>query len=354
MYQLKVTHIHRTIPEASVVSFEVPAKLQETFAFKPGQFLSLQFELNGETVRRSYSICCAPGEGGLQVGVKRVKGGLVSNHINENLRVGDRVSVLPPDGRFFTEPVANNYKTYYLFAAGSGITPVLSILQTVLRTEPRSYVNLLYGNKNQESIMFKAELDTLQNEYADRLVVVHSLSSPKSQWSDLWTSSHDKEYRTGRVDAEAIKWMLDTYPPYAQNAEYFICGPGKMIENTRQTLHSLDVPDKRIFSENFGGAGTATKVEGVANALLIAQLNGQTIETTISKGQTVLRALIAADADPPYSCEGGVCSTCKCKLTSGEVQMKINLALTDKEVADGYILSCQSVALAEEVRVVYE
>lgn len=352
MYQLKLIDIHQTIPDASVLTFEIPKDKTTLFHFKPGQYLTLEFNLNGETVRRSYSLCCSPEEGVLQVGVKRVKGGLVSNHINDNLQVGDMVTVLPPDGRFFAEIAPENYKSYYLFAAGSGITPMLSILKTVLYQEEKSYVYLIYGNKNRDSIMFKKELDELEKQNSDRLAIVHSLSSPKGKWSDLWTTP-TQEFREGRVDAEAVRWMINTYPPYAQNAEYYICGPGKMIENTKQTLRSLDVPDSRIFSENFGGAAAATAVDGVENAKLTATLNGETFETTIAKGKTVLRSLIDAGAKPPYSCEGGVCSTCKCKLTNGKVQMKINLALSEAEVAEGYVLSCQSVPMTKEVSVVY-
>lgn len=351
-YQLKVINIEKTIEEASVLTFEVPPHLAETFEYKPGQYLTLQFNLNGDNVRRSYSLCSAPTENHLQVGVKRVKNGLVSNHINDNIKIGDLIDVLPPDGRFYAEVAKKNYKTYYLFGAGSGITPMLSILKTVLHTEPKSYVNLIYGNKHQDSIMFKQELEKLQAIYADRLIVVHSLSSPKQKWSDMWNSNRDKDFRTGRVDADAIQWFLNTYPPYAQNAEYFICGPGKMIENTRKVLRSLDVPESRIFIESFGGVKKEI-TSAIENAILITNLDGEEIETIIHKGKTILQALLDNGNKPPYSCEGGVCGTCQCKLIKGKVDMSINLALTEKEVEDGYILSCQAIPLTEEVEVEY-
>lgn len=352
MHQLTISDIHKTIPEASVLSFEIPQQLRETFAFRPGQYLTLEFHLDGAPVRRSYSICSSPDEEVIKVGVKRVTGGLVSNHINDQLQVGDLVSVMPPDGRFVAQISEQNYKTYYLFAAGSGVTPIFSILQTVLAREDRSYVYLIYGNKTRDSIMFKAELDRFQEEYGDRLIIVHTLSSDRGKWSDLWSTDY-KEYRKGRVDEEAVRWFIDTYPPYAQNAEYYICGPGKMIENTQRVLKSLDVPDSRIHSENFGGAIIEDSVTGVEHAHLTAHLNGNQVTTEIKKGETVLRALIAAGAEPPYSCEGGVCSTCMCQITKGKVHMKNNLALTDKEVDKGYILSCQSIALTEEIEVKY-
>ena len=353
-HKLQVLEVRRETADAVVVSFDVPHNLYDTFNYQAGQYLTLRFQLGREEVRRSYSLCSCPHlEEPLQIGVKRVEGGLVSNHINEELKAGDWVEVMPPDGKFFAEVQAENYKTYYLFAAGSGITPILSILRTVLNTETRSYVHMLYGNRAQDSIMFKEELDALQEEYADRLILVHSLSRPNSSWSDLWTSAADKPYRTGRIDAEAVNWFINTYPPYAQNVEYFICGPGTMIDNTRQALKAIDVPDQRIFVESFGGGPIDTSTTGVANAQLTAHLNGETVETKIPEGTTVLRALIQAGKEPPYSCEGGVCSSCRCKLVEGKVHMRNNLALDDDEVKQGHILSCQSIPLTEIVKVRY-
>lgn len=350
-YQLKVLKVQKLTKDAVAVSLEVPKELHETFDYKAGQYLTVQFQLNGEKVRRSYSLCSSPAtDEPLRIGVKRVKNGLVSNHINDHVRAGDVITVLSPDGRFFAEIDSSNYKTYYLFAAGSGITPILSIARTVLLTEPHSFVHMIYGNSSQESIMFQQELDQLQEEYAERCIVVHSLSQPKSNWF----SSSAFEYRKGRVDHKAIEWLIKTYPPYAQNAEYYICGPGNMIENTKQSLKSIDVPDSRIFTESFGGPASENSVEGIENATLTANIYGQKATTQIAKGKTVLRALIDAGFDPPYSCEGGVCSTCKCKVVSGQVSMRNNMALTDKEVDAGYVLSCQSIPLSEEVEVVYE
>lgn len=351
-YSLKVLQVQEETKDAVSVSFDVPYELYETFNYKAGQYLTLKFNLNGEEVRRSYSLCSSPAlEEPLRVGVKRVKNGLVSNHINDNIKAGDTVEVMPPDGRFFADIKKDNYKTYYLFSAGSGITPILSILRTVLLTEERSYVHMIYGNSNQETVMFKEELKKLQEEYPERLILVHSLSKPTSSW---FSSKKEFEFRKGRVDTEAVNWFINEYPPYAQNVEYYICGPGKMIENTKQALKSIDVPDERIFIESFGGGDVKTTFEGVENAQLKAFLEEEEININIKKGQTVLRALLSNNYDPPYSCEGGMCSSCVCKVISGKVKMKNNLALTDKEVEEGYVLSCQSVPLTEKVEVVYE
>ncbi|OSY87433.1 hypothetical protein WH52_11170 [Tenacibaculum holothuriorum] len=354
-HSLKVLEVKEETANAKSVAFDVPYELYEAYNYKPGQYLTLKFNLNGEEVRRSYSLCSSPViEEPLKVGVKRVKGGLVSNHINDNIKPGDIVEVMQPDGRFFADVKEDNYKTYYLFAAGSGITPILSILRTVLYTEERSYVHMIYGNSNQETVMFKEELDKLQEEFPERLILVYTLSRPKSSWSDLWKSSSDKEFRKGRVDEEAVKWFINEYPPYAQNVEYYICGPGSMIENTKKTLQNIDVPNERIFIESFGGGASKDTTEAIANAKLTAKLHGETITTTIPQGKTILRTLITEGKEPPYSCEGGVCSTCLCKVTKGKVHMKNNLALEEKEVAKGYALSCQSIPLTEEVEVVYE
>ncbi|SIQ21266.1 ferredoxin--NADP reductase [Maribacter ulvicola] len=355
-YQLKVLEVKKETADATSIAFDVPLALYKTFNYKPGQYLTLKFNIGGEEVRRSYSLCSSPAlEEPLRIGVKRVKDGLVSNYINDNIKVGDLVDVMLPNGRFFAELKKDNYKTYYLFAAGSGITPILSILKTVLLTEERSFVHMLYGNRSQDSILFNEELEKLQKEYADRFILVHTLSRPKSNWSDLWLSGKkDKIHRKGRVDTLAIEWFINEYPPYAQNTEYYICGPGTMIENTKKALQDIDVPNERIFIESFGGVTSSDVTEGIDNASLVAQLNGETIKTTISNGKTILRTLIDAGKNPPYSCEGGVCSTCMCKLKSGKVHMKNNLGLDKSEVDKGYILSCQSIPLTEKIEVIYE
>ena len=353
-YQLKVLAVKKETEDSVSISFDIPYELSETFNYKPGQYVTLKFNLNGEEVRRSYSLCSSPViEKSLRIGIKRVKDGVVSNHINNTIKIGDLMDVMPPDGRFFADVKKENYKTYYLFSAGSGITPILSILRTVLLTEERSYVYMIYGNRTEDSILFKKELDELLEKYGDRFILEYTLSRPNSNWSDLWKSSKKQSFRKGRVDTEAVKWFIHEFPLYAQNAEYYICGPGTMIENTKKALKSIDVPDDRIFIESFGRTDTKKTVNGIENAKLKATLNGETIQIAIPKGKTVLRSLIDAGKEPPYSCEGGVCSTCICKLIKGNVHMKNNLGLTDKEVKQGYILSCQSIPMSNNIEVIY-
>lgn len=197
--------------------------------------------------------------------------------------------------------------------------------------------------------MFRGELEELQTQFSDRLVVVHSLSKPKTSW---FSSKKEFEFREGRVDDKTVHWFINEYPPYAQNAEYYICGPGKMIESTRHALQKIDVPDERVFIEHFGG-GEGVEVDNGVSAKLTATIDGEVIHTQIEKGKTVLRALLDNGNNPPYSCEGGVCSSCLCKLKKGKVVMKKNLALSDSEVEKGYILSCQSIPVTEEIEVEY-
>ncbi|NER11848.1 2Fe-2S iron-sulfur cluster binding domain-containing protein [Leptobacterium flavescens] len=354
-YKLQITDLRKETADSVSVAFDLPYELYNEFNYKAGQYLTVKFTIGGEEVRRSYSLCSSPVmEEPLRIGVKKVKGGLVSNHINDSLKVGDTVEVMVPEGRFTADIKEGNYKTYYLFSAGSGITPILSILRTVLFREPRSYVHMIYGNSNQESIMFQNELEQLQEQYFDRFVLVHSLSRPKSKWSDLWKSSKDKPYLKGRIDKKTVSRFIGEYPPYAQNAEYYICGPGTMIQNTKEALKDMDVPGERIFTESFGGQTEGADQDAWENATLIAHLDGEKIEVNVPKGKTLLRTLISQGKNPPYSCEGGVCSTCICKVKNGKVHMKNNLALTDEEVADGYALSCQSIPLTESVEIVYE
>ncbi|MEQ3500040.1 ferredoxin--NADP reductase [Tenacibaculum sp. SSH1-16] len=351
-HKLKVLEVKKETNDSVSVSFDVPYELYETFNFKAGQYITLKFVINGEEARRSYSLCSSPAlEELLKVGVKRVKKGLVSNHINDNLKSGDIVEVMVPDGRFFANVQKSNYKTYYLFAAGSGITPILSILRTVLLTEEKSYVNMIYGNRNQETIMFKEELEVLKKEFPERFALIYTLSKPKRSF---WSSKNKMNYRKGRVDKTTIEWFINKFPPYAQNAEYFICGPGTMIENTQKVLQSMDVPDTRIFIESFGGGRSEETTEVIDNAHLTASLDGEEINIHIPKGKTILRAMLDNNYNPPYSCEGGVCSSCMCKLNKGEVFMKKNLTLSEEDVKEGYILSCQSLPLTQDIEIVFE
>lgn len=349
-YKLKVSAISKPIAAASTITFEVPTQLYEAFHYHPGQHLIIKFNIKGKEARRSYSLnSCPYQDEPLQVTVKRVKSGLVSNYVNNQLKVDDELEVMSPQGRFYAQIEERSYKTYFLFAAGSGITPIISILKSALLTSPYNAVNLFYGNASQDTIIFKKELDELQAQYPERLQVVHTLSSPK-----VWSTWEQWKGRKGRIDAANVEWFITNYPPIAQTTEYYICGPGAMNVGVRKTLLALGIPEHLVHIEQFGGTVAALNTDiSAVDAQLTATLNGQKHQLPLPKGQTILQVLKTAKLDPPYSCESGVCATCVAKVTKGKVEMKACMALEDKDVAKGLVLTCQALATTEVVEVVF-
>jgi len=351
-HKLKVLAVENPIKEATTLTFDIPFHLYEAFNYYPGQHLIIKFIINEEEARRSYSLNSCPfKEEALQVTVKRVKGGLVSNYVGDHLKVGEELEVMVPQGRFYADVQEEAYKTYFLFAAGSGITPIISILKSVLIASPNSVVNLFYGNGNQDTILFKKELEELQMQYPERLKIVHTLSNPT-----IWTTWEQWKGRKGRIDAAAVEWFITHHPPVAQTTEYYICGPGAMNSSVRNTLISLGIPKELVHIEQFGGKiedGNDT-IDAVDNAKLTATLNHQTFQLIIPKGKTVLQVLKAANANPPYSCESGVCATCIAKVIRGKAAMKACMALEEEEIKNGMILTCQALPMTEELEVNFE
>lgn len=351
-YPLKVSAIQQPIQAAITISFEVPTHLRTVFKYYPGQHLILKFKIDGEEVRRSYSLHSCPfEEGALQVTVKRVKGGLISNYVNDQLKVETILDVASPQGRFYADIQEQEYKTYFLFAAGSGITPILAILKSVLLAAPNSAVNLFYGNTDQDTILFAEELKKLQQQYASRLRVVYTLSAPK-----VWTAWKQWSGRKGRIDAVAVEWFISNHPPVAQTTEYFICGPGAMNTTVKNTLIELGIPKAFLHIEQFGGqiATSNTSIPVVDQAALKATLNGKTHLLSIPTGQTILQTLKAAQLPVPYSCESGICGTCVAKISKGKAEMKTCLALEEQEVSDGWILTCQALPTSKNIEVAYK
>ncbi len=345
-YPLKITALQKPIPDATTVTFDIPEHWVSHFIYQAGQHLVLKFDIGGQEVRRSYSLNSSPYYNEpLQITVKRVKDGLVSNYINSTLSVGDTIEVMPPQGRFYATIEANAYKTYFLFAAGSGITPIFSILKTVLYTSPYSQVYLFYGNTNQDTIIFDDELTALANQFSKRLTVVHTLSDPK-----VWTSWTPWKGRQGRIDAEAVEWFITQHPPIAQQTEYYICGPANMNTSIQKTLTELGIPKPLIHIEQFGGLTntTETTINSIP-ATLHLTLRSQQHTLQLKKNQTVLSALKTAKLNPPYSCESGVCGTCVAQLKKGKVEMKACMALEDADIEKGLILTCQALAVSERL-----
>lgn len=345
-FKLTVSDIREEIGgDATSVILTVPEEAYDQFQWQAGQHLPLRFMIDGQEHRRCYTISNPPGQN-LRITVKRTKGGVVSNYVADRLAVGDIVESQGPDGRFVLEPGSLKRRTHYFFGAGSGITPLYAMINAVLTDEPYSVAYLIYGNKSHKSIIFHEELDALAAEYPERLTVRHILSSP-SMWT--WFSP----WRSGRVDAEAIAAAIDETPPVAQNVQYWICGPGEMNKATRAALLAMDVPDNRIHLESFGGAGTIdTTVKGIAATASIT-LDRQEHTVQVAADQTVLEAALAAGLRPDYSCQSGVCGSCKARLKKGKVHMRAQMALDDEEIARGEILTCQSVAESDALTIEY-
>jgi len=340
-HELKVTGIERQTPEAVAVAFEVPDELKETFAFRPGQYLTLATEIDGQEARRSYSICSAPGDAFLKVGVKRVADGRFSSFVNETLSVGDTIRVMPPEGRF-TSLIGERHD-YILIAAGSGITPMLSIARTVLAHEPTSTVTLIYGNRSSGSIMFLEELEDIKDRYLQRFTLFHMLSR----------ETQDVELLNGRIDGARIVQLADRgliEPLVADGV--FICGPGEMIDSVAEALREYGVDPDRIRFERFTPAGDAPPPKPRSREAEEAARQGVEIEVVLDgvrRGFTMsaddpglLQAAQKAGLELPYSCAGGMCCTCRCRIVEGEAEMAVNYSLQPWEVEAGFTLACQS------------
>ncbi|MES0825414.1 ferredoxin--NADP reductase [Ruegeria sp. SCP11] len=346
-HALVVSEIRKEIGGAATsVTFAVPTALTEQYQWTAGQHLTVRFTIGGEKYRRSYTISNPPGAE-LRITVKRVKDGVVSNHIGDTLAKGDSVDVMPPFGQFSLLPGALKRRTHYFFGAGSGITPLFAMINSVLEDEPHSTAHLVYANTNADSIIFREELEQLQSRYPQRLTVRHILSRPSLlSWFTPW--------RNGHLDANAIKAVLSEAPPVAQDAQYWVCGPGSMNADVRAILLGLDVPDDRIHTESFGGdLESDLSVEGI-DAVAQISLDGTISEVPIAAGQTILDAAISAGLNPPFSCQSGVCGACMARLTEGAVHMRKRMALEDDDISNGLILCCQSVATEKSLTVKFE
>lgn len=351
-HELTVTDVSKTIRDAVVVTLK--PEDPEAFDFIQGQYLTFRRDFDGEELRRSYSICAGKQEGILQVGIKRVDGGAFSTWANEDLKVGDRLEAMPPMGGFHTPLDASQARHYLGFAGGSGITPVLSIIKTALATEPRSSFTLVYANKGVNTIMFREELEDLKNLHMGRFNVIHVLETD-AQEIDLFTGlvTEDKVgqlVRTGWVDIDSV----DTA---------FICGPEPMMLGIARALRDHGMDDSQIKFELFASAqpgrlarkAVSKQAASAANQAEIAiALDGASRTVQVGKDISVLDAALQNDMDAPYACKAGVCSTCRCRVIEGEVEMVANHALEDYEVAKGYVLSCQSYPVSDRVVVDYD
>ena len=350
--KLMVEDIRRETADCVSIAFTIPPGLEEEFRFHQGQNITVRTFLGGEEVRRSYSICSSPQEGELRIAVKRVEGGLFSSFANEQLQKGETLEVLPPTGKFYTELKPGNHKHYLAFAAGSGITPVFSLIKTTLAVEPDSDFTLVYGNKHRPSIIFREELEALKNRYMSRLALHHVLSR----------ETMDIPLHQGRIDAAKCAELCPRLIDLGAMDEVFLCGPQEMIFTVSQWLEEQGVPKKNIHFELFHTldgrkAGGTAETRQPAAGLLKDKVSRVTVRLDgISHvfdlpydGDSVLNAALVEGVDLPFACKGGVCCTCRAKLLEGEVEMDVNYALEADELAAGFVLTCQSHPRTEKV-----
>lgn len=355
-HELQVNTIDRETSEAVKVGFEVPPELENDFHFVAGQYLTIEKEIAGKKFRRSYSICTSPGKGELKVAVKEVSDGLFSAWVNNKLKVGDSLNVFLPEGRFVFEPTSSGKaKTYVSFAAGSGITPVISILQNVLEREPQSTFVLVYGNKTPEQTIFYKDLLALQQAYPERLYIDFVYSrweEGKSTFNRIQRVFNKKKNkkgeqtkkRQGRIGEDTINYILrDKLKDHAIDG-FYLCGPEPMLETVTQVLKKNEVEEEKIHFELFATHKEEDKVEkkvdGKTKVTVI--LDDEEVSFEMDRKQRVLDAIMEEGLDPPYSCQGGICSSCMAQIVEGEVEMAHNQILTDGEVEDGLVLTCQS------------
>ncbi len=348
-HALRVAHVAADGDEARTVTFDVPASLRDTFRFQPGQYLTLRQQVDGHELRRSYSICAAAGEP-LRVGVRRVPGGAFSPWLHDTLRAGAPIDVMPPQGRFgaaLAQPAARRHLLG--IAGGSGITPILSILKTVLANEPAARFTLLYGNRNAGSTMFKEELEDLKNRYMTRLVLHPAFSREQV----------DSPLNTGRLDRDKVATLLKLVGPID---EAFVCGPHALNDEAEAALLAAGVAAPRIHIERFGVppavAATISHApqEGDATSARVTIVrDGLTRELPFSASdESILAAAARAGLDVPYSCKSGVCATCRAKLIEGQVRMDRNFALERADLDAGFVLTCQAHPLTERVVVSFD
>jgi ring-1,2-phenylacetyl-CoA epoxidase subunit PaaE len=348
-HTLTISDLRRETADAVSLAFAVPERLREAYRYAPGQYLTLRATIDGEDVRRSYSICSGLDDGELRVAIKRVEGGAFSGWANEQLRVGDRLAVMTPDGRFGVPIEPGAQRTLVAFAAGSGITPVMAILKTVLRQEAARCF-LFYGNRTIDSIIFREQLEDLKDRYLSRLSVFHVLSREQQDIAVL----------NGHLDAEKLQLLMPTIVPIAEVDQAFVCGPQPMIEGLEKALADLGMPRERIHVERFtpgvGGRPRPVVVAASEKPKAIATVisEGVRAEIPVAEGEAIIDAAIRAGRSLPYSCKGGMCCTCRARLLEGKVEMTVNYSLEPWETDAGYILTCQSHPVTERVVIDYD
>ena len=346
-HTLNIKDITRQTDQCVSITFAVPDHLKEDYKFKAGQYITLKTDIDGKEVRRDYSLCTSPSSGNLTVAVKEVENGTFSKYANQVLKVGDTLDVAQPQGRFTFSPDTSKTRTIAAFAAGSGITPVLSIVKTVLEEEPNSKFVLVYGNKTLKDTIFLNDLLDIQNKYSDRLTIQF-----------LYSQSQEKDAIFGRIEKSTVNFIVKNKYKDVNIDAFYICGPEGMINTVKDVLAENNIEDNKVFFELFTTTSSVSVedleevTDGTTSITVIVDDEEKTF--TMSQQQSVLEAALEQDLDAPYSCQGGICSSCLARVKEGKATMRQNNILTDNEVAEGLILTCQAHPVSAKIIVDYD
>jgi ring-1,2-phenylacetyl-CoA epoxidase subunit PaaE len=350
-HRLAVSDLRRESTDAVSLTFAIPKELAGDYSFNPGQYLTLRTTMDGEEVRRSYSICSGPDDGELRIAVKKVDGGAFSNWAADELKAGDELDVMTPTGRFGVAPAPDQARVYVGFAAGSGITPILSIVKGVLASEPHSQFFLFYGNRSTSGVLFLEALEELKDRFMQRLSLFHVISGEEQ----------DIPILHGRLDGEKVRVLLRSLVAASSVDHVFICGPTGMSDDIEATCRDLGIAEDRIHVERFvSGLGGKPRPKAVVpagappKAFAALIIDGKRREVPVAEGEAILDAALRAGVDLPFACKGGMCSTCRAKLVEGEAPMDVNYSLEPWELKAGFILTCQAKPVSQKVVVDYD
>jgi len=350
-HRLAVDDLRRETPDAVSMTFAIPEGLAGDYSFSPGQYLTLRTTMDGEEVRRSYSICSGPGDGELRIAVKKVDGGAFSSWATEELKSGDELDVMTPTGRFGVAPAPEEARTYVGFAAGSGITPILSIIKGVLAGEPKSRFFLFYGNRATSSMLFREALEELKDRFIDRFSVFHVISGEEQ----------DIPILQGRLDGDKVRVLLRAMVPAESVDHIFVCGPTGMSDDIEATCRGIGIAPERIhverFVSEFGGKPRPKAVipaSAPPKAFASLVIDGKRRDVPVAEGEAILDAALRAGIDLPFACKGGMCSTCRAKLVEGKAEMDLNYSLEPWELKAGFVLTCQAKPVSDRVVVDYD